>query len=209
MNNLYKILVLILLALLCAIVLYTSVKANDTMLKVCPVNAISARNNVAVIDSLKCINCGRCFQGIPSPYNFTLFPNIKPKPAPEAEQSDAMSQKDTAAVPAPGSSQPQSAGTVQKKPLSAEQAQAKAGSPAGIKEKLKTFFIVNPEACIGCQLCVQNCPVNAIKMVNGKAVIDPEKCSACGICANGAGEDFAGCPTSAISKVTEAVKKTK
>ena len=39
-----------------------------------------------------------------------------------------------------------------------------------------------PDKCIGCQLCLAECPVNAIKMVDGAAKIDAEKCIGCGKC---------------------------
>ena len=41
---------------------------------------------------------------------------------------------------------------------------------------------VNPDECVGCESCVPVCPVEAITMVDGKAVIDPEKCNECGTC---------------------------
>ena len=36
--------------------------------------------------------------------------------------------------------------------------------------------------CIKCELCVKNCPVECIKMVNGIPVVDYTKCTACGAC---------------------------
>lgn len=57
-------------------------------------------------------------------------------------------------------------------------------------------FVVNPEECIGCGICVQQCPTDAIELVDLKAVIDPEACIACGICAQ-------GCPTDAIYAPSE------
>src|SRR5512143_94401 len=45
--------------------------------------------------------------------------------------------------------------------------------------------------CMGCQLCVGECPTNAIDMVDGVARINLEKCVGCGKCVD-------VCPSSAI-----------
>ena len=37
--------------------------------------------------------------------------------------------------------------------------------------------------CIGCGSCESECPVEAIEMKDGVAVIDPAKCIECGACA--------------------------
>ena len=66
---------------------------------------------------------------------------------------------------------------------------------------MKRPFKVNADKCIGCQLCVSKCPVGAITMVKGKAVIDANKCIGCGICADGNGDDFNGCPVKAINQI--------
>lgn len=66
---------------------------------------------------------------------------------------------------------------------------------------------INKDNCIGCKLCVKNCPVNAISMKDGKAVIDQDKCIECGICINGNGDNFNGCPVNAIYKNTENEKE--
>ncbi|CDF57373.1 [Fe-Fe] hydrogenase large subunit C-terminal domain-containing protein [Thermobrachium celere] len=48
----------------------------------------------------------------------------------------------------------------------------------------KLFHAVGliPEKCIGCTKCLMNCPVEAIRVKNGKAVIYNEKCIDCGEC---------------------------
>jgi len=41
---------------------------------------------------------------------------------------------------------------------------------------------VNEEMCVGCGVCVEECPVEAISMVEETACIDDEKCIRCGRC---------------------------
>lgn len=56
---------------------------------------------------------------------------------------------------------------------------------------------VEKEACIGCRICVNKCPVEgAIKMVGRKAEIDNSVCTRCGIC-------FEVCPVDAIHSNSE------
>lgn len=53
-------------------------------------------------------------------------------------------------------------------------------------------FFVDPEKCIACGICIDQCPTDAITVdTDGKAVINPDLCIACGICAN-------VCPVDAI-----------
>jgi len=49
---------------------------------------------------------------------------------------------------------------------------------------------VDNEKCTGCAACVDACPVNAIKIENGKAIIS-EECVDCGAC-------ISQCPVDAI-----------
>lgn len=51
---------------------------------------------------------------------------------------------------------------------------------------------VDVEKCIGCGDCVAQCPTEAIKIEDEKAVIDAETCVDCGACVD-------VCPTEAIS----------
>lgn len=55
-----------------------------------------------------------------------------------------------------------------------------------------TAAIGDPEKCMGCGLCVEICPVGAISLENGSAVVDEGACTACGLC-------VAQCPNGAIS----------
>jgi len=52
--------------------------------------------------------------------------------------------------------------------------------------------IVDKEKCSGCESCVEECPSEAIKMVDDKAVVDVEACIDCGVCVD-------ACPVEAIS----------
>jgi len=54
--------------------------------------------------------------------------------------------------------------------------------PAGVCRELIAYYIL-PEKCQGCQICLRNCPVEAI--VGGKRmihIVDQSKCVKCGTC---------------------------
>lgn len=50
---------------------------------------------------------------------------------------------------------------------------------------------VNREDCIGCEICIDICPVKIITLKNGKAIIANESCKNCRACEM-------VCPTGAI-----------
>lgn len=52
--------------------------------------------------------------------------------------------------------------------------------------------VVKNEECVGCGVCVDACPSEAIKMVDDIAVIDAEACIDCEAC-------ISECPNEAIS----------
>ena len=58
------------------------------------------------------------------------------------------------------------------------------------------MVIVNLEACKGCMICEKNCPLDAVHVVERKAVVDAEKCCECGVCTR-------VCKFGAISKPAE------
>jgi len=51
---------------------------------------------------------------------------------------------------------------------------------------------INKGKCTGCESCVEECPSEAISMVDDKAVVDTEVCVDCGVCVD-------TCPVEAIT----------
>ncbi|WMW25564.1 4Fe-4S binding protein [Methanolobus sediminis] len=58
---------------------------------------------------------------------------------------------------------------------------------------------VNKKKCVSCKKCIKKCPVDAIYMAKGKAVIEEGKCINCGKC-------IKICPVKAILKDRDLVK---
>jgi|AntAceMinimDraft_17_1070374.scaffolds.fasta_scaffold12161_4 ferredoxin len=46
----------------------------------------------------------------------------------------------------------------------------------------RSAIFVESNSCVGCGDCVKVCPTNAIKIIDGKAVIDADLCIECEIC---------------------------
>ena len=57
---------------------------------------------------------------------------------------------------------------------------------------------VDKDKCAGCGVCMDRCPVGAIRLVGGVATIDPMRCTQCGACVE-------ACPNRAIMMVMEPV----
>ena len=59
------------------------------------------------------------------------------------------------------------------------------------EEEKNMAAAVDKEKCAGCGTCVDGCPVEAIKIVDDKAVVDKDTCVGCGACVD-------ACPCEAI-----------
>jgi ferredoxin len=55
----------------------------------------------------------------------------------------------------------------------------------------QAYLSVNASKCKSCSVCIGVCPADAVRIINGKAVIDPSKCTECGKCVE-------VCPVNAI-----------
>ena len=179
MKRLMQILLVLCLLALIGLQIFRVISLKTNFVQVCPVDAISMINGKAVIDATKCIGCRRCVDGI-------VVPKTK------ASSFDSIA---TQVVAPPKNDVPISVPV----PVTLEKQAVQKSKPVESQPTEKAAYKVIPNKCIGCQLCVPRCPVNAITMVDDVAVINPDKCINCGICANGNNSDFNGCPVSAIS----------
>ena len=151
--------------------------AKDELIQVCPVNAITMQNGKAVIDPDICIGCRRCVMGVPRAESQTSVPD-------ESVVADTII----------------TASTKEAEKAEASVKETKKPAPVLAQKTQKPKYKADPATCIGCSLCVENCPTQAITMVKDKAVIDNSKCIQCDICIIGDKADFAGCPVQAITK---------
>ncbi|MCD4828909.1 MAG: 4Fe-4S binding protein [Candidatus Cloacimonetes bacterium] len=149
----------------------------------CPVDAISMVEGKAVIDQDMCIDCGICLSKCP--VEAIVLDTLSATPAEDAAPDATPEPPVTPDAPEPDADT-QSAPSV-------EEAAAVLAEEAITDPMSLPTFTVLPRLCIGCERCVAPCPVQAITMVEGKAVIDQEACINCGICER-------VCPVKAIER---------
>lgn len=65
---------------------------------------------------------------------------------------------------------------------------------------------INQKECIGCGTCQSFCPVGAISLFQGKAVIDEKVCLECGTCGR---NNIIKCPTKAIHESSDVYELPK
>jgi ferredoxin len=103
--------------------------------RVCPVDAITMENNLAVINYEKCINCGLCASKCPTKAIEDLMAGKRKKAKIIEENCIGCTI------------------CAKKCPVGA------------ITGELKQLHTVDQDKCIGCEICVEKCPKKTIVMV--------------------------------------------
>jgi len=75
---------------------------------------------------------------------------------------------------------------------------SESGKPLLLSTDQDISYSIDPRRCISCRFCIEACPVNAISMRRGVAIIDQDRCISCGICLEGNQTDYEGCPVGAV-----------
>jgi len=159
---------------------------------VCPTDAITIVNGKAVIDPDKCIGCGKCVDVCP--VNAISKYAIQPSKSGKNQISDTAKIKaDTVENRKPSRKAIDTISTSNSVKPDVK-TEIDSSDTISTKSLSDSIAVIDVKKCIGCGVCVQACPENAISIENGKAVIDPEKCNFCGKC-------IASCPFKAIRAV--------
>jgi NAD-dependent dihydropyrimidine dehydrogenase PreA subunit len=61
-----------------------------------------------------------------------------------------------------------------------------------INQEEEMSVVIDKETCVGCAACIDTCPVEALEMVDDKAVVNEEACVDCGACID-------ACPVGSIT----------
>jgi len=152
----------------------------------CPTQAISMVQGKAVINPEKCIQCGLCARACPvqAIVTDTLTVTVTNVDA-DDETADTL---ETVLKPVP---EPERKPEPKPEPEIIESVPRQQGQQAAQTNTLSTYAM-QATHCVGCEVCTHQCPVQAISMQAGKAVIDQQKCISCGLCEQ-------ACPFAAVS----------
>ena len=170
----------------------------------CPAKAIGMvlppdrKKRLAVVNYEFCIGCGACrnvcpvkpAEGGPAIAVSGVSEQVLVAKAPEVGKSDAEEERkkpEKEREPKPEEkTEPSEPGEDRAKPEeTADSAPEQQSSPA------KRIAVPDLNLCFGCGLCADECPVSAIRMVDGVPNVNADACVGCGLCAE-------NCPAEAI-----------
>ena len=57
--------------------------------------------------------------------------------------------------------------------------------------KANYYSEIDPDECMGCEICIDRCQVSAISINDGLAVVDANRCIGCGLCVTGCPDEAA------------------
>ena len=166
----------------------------------CPAKAIEmtvgANGRKAVVSSEFCIGCGACRNvcpvkpeaGGPAITVAGVSEQVLVAKAPEVEKTEAeKEQEPPEKEQSPKSEETAGSEEERAKPEeTAEPVQEQPPAPA------KRIAVPDLGACFGCGICAEDCPVQAIDMVDGLPNVNADACVGCGLCAE-------NCPAGAIA----------